>query len=134
MVTKYTEIPQTTGVPSTTKGDRVMAKRPEGKGAEGTKKAVRASAVVPTITVAEADKRPYDALMKLPKAQIIREISAPENKTRFMVDVNNKSKKGRAIIALMESLRDGDRAAIKKVTEALEALATTVAKKPSSEK
>jgi hypothetical protein len=112
-----------------------MAKKPEAKGAEGTKKSGRASAVaVSTIRVAEADKRPYDALMKLPKAQIIREMSIPENKTRFMVDVNNKTKKGKRIIAVMESLRDGDAAAIKKVTETLEALATMVAKKPTPQK
>jgi hypothetical protein len=112
-----------------------MAKRPEVKGAEGTKKSGRASVVaVSTITVAEADRRSYDDLMKLPKAQIIREMSIAENKRRFMVDVNNKSKKGKTIIALMESLRDGDAAAIKKVTESLEALATMVAKKPSTEK
>jgi hypothetical protein len=112
-----------------------MAKKPEAKGAEVTKKSGRASAVaVSTIRVAEADKRPYDALMKLPKAQIIREMSIPENKTRFMVDVNNKSKKGKTIIALMESLRDSDRVAIKKVTEALAELATTVAKKPTPQK
>ncbi len=112
-----------------------MAKKPEAKGAEGTKKSGRASAVaVSTITVAEADKRPYDDLMKLPKAQIIRDMSIPENKTRFMVDVNNKTKKGKTIIALMESLRDGDAAAIKKVTEALEAQATMVTKKPTQKK
>jgi len=112
-----------------------MSKRIEVKGAEGTKKATRASAVaVSTITVAEGDKRPFDDLMKLPKAQIIREMSIPENKTRFVVDVNNKTKKGKTIIALMESLRDGDAAAIKKVTETLESLATMVAKKPVPEK
>jgi len=111
-----------------------MAKRLEAKGAEVTKKAARASAVAAsTITVAEGDKRPYDDLMKLPKAQIISEMSIPENKTRFMVDVNNKTKKGKTIIALMESLRDGDAAAIKKVTETLEALATMVANKPTRE-
>ena len=51
-----------------------------------------------------------------------------------MVDVNNKTKKGKTIIALMESLRDGDAAAIKKVTEALEAQATMVTKKPTQKK
>jgi hypothetical protein len=112
-----------------------MAKKPEAKGAEGTKKSGRASSVaVSTITVSEVDKRPHDDLMKLPKAQIIRDMSIPENKTRFMVDVNNKSKKGKTIIALMESLRDGDAAAIKKVSETLEALATIVAEKPTPEK
>jgi len=112
-----------------------MAKRLEAKGAEGTKKAARASVVAAsTITVAEGDKRPYDDLMKLPKAQIIREMSIPEDKTRFLVDVNSKTKKGKTIISLMESLRDGDAVAIKKVTEALEALATMVAKKPAPEK
>jgi hypothetical protein len=112
-----------------------MAKRPEVKSAEGTKKSGRASAkAVSTVTVAEGDKRTYEALMKLPKAQIIRDMSIPENKTRFMVDVNNKTKKGKSIIALMQSLRDGDAAAIKKVTETLEALATMVAKKSTPEK
>jgi hypothetical protein len=112
-----------------------MAKKPEAKGAEAEKKSGRKSAVaVSTIRVAEGDKRTYDELMKLPKAQIIRDMSIPENKTRFMVDVNNKSKKGKAIIALMESLRDGDAGAIKKVTEALEAQATMVAKKPTPKK
>jgi hypothetical protein len=112
-----------------------MAKKPEAKGAEGTKKSGRKSAVaVSTITVAEGDKRTYDELMKLPKAQIIRDMSTPENKTRFTVDVNNKSKKGKTIIALMKSLRDGDAAAIQKVTETLEVLATMVTKKPTLEK
>ena len=112
-----------------------MAKRPEAKVAEGKKKSGRASAAaVSTITVTEGDKRTYDQLMKLPKAQIIRGMSIPENKTRFMVDVNSKTKKGKTIIALMESLRDGDAAAIKKVSETLEALATIVAKKPTPEK
>jgi hypothetical protein len=112
-----------------------MARKPEAKSAEVTKKSGRASAVaVSTITVVEGDKRPYDDLMKLPKAQIIREISIPGNKTRFIVDVNNKTKKGKTIIALMESLRDGNAAAIKKVTETLEALATMVAKKPTPKK
>jgi hypothetical protein len=112
-----------------------MAKRPEAKVAEGKKKSGRASAAaVSTITVTEGDKRTYDELMKLPKAQIIRGMSIPENKTRFMVDVNNKTKKGKSIIAVMESLRNGDAAAIKKVSETLEALATIVAKKPTPEK
>jgi hypothetical protein len=112
-----------------------MAKKPEAKGVGGTKKSGRASAVaVSTITVAEGDKRTYDALMKLPKAQIIRDMSIPENRTRFIVDVNNKTKKGKTIIALMESLRDGDAAAIKKLTETLEDLATMVAKKSTPEK
>ena len=94
----------------------------------------KSSVAVSTITVAEGDKRTYDELMKLPKAQIIRGMSTPENKTRFLVDVNNKTKKGKTIIALMESLRYGDAAAIKKVTEALESLAITVAKKPTPQK
>ena len=112
-----------------------MAKKPEAKGSEGAKQSGRASAVtVSTITVAEGDKRTYDELMKLPKAQIIRDMSIPENKTRFMVDVHNKSKKGKAIIALMESLCEGDAAAIKKVTETLEAIATMVGNKPTPEK
>jgi hypothetical protein len=111
-----------------------MAKKPVTKGAEGTKKSGRASAAVPTITVVQGDKRPSEDLMKLPKAQIVREMSIPENRTRFMMDVNNQTKKGQRIIALMESLSDGDVAAIKKVTETLEGLATMGAKKPAPEK
>ena len=112
-----------------------MAKNPEAKVSEGAKESgLASSARVPTITVADGDKRPYDDLMKLPKAQIIRNMSIPENKTRFMVDVSNSTKKGKRIIALMEALRDGDAAAIKKVTEVLEDLAGTVAKKPTPEK
>ncbi len=112
-----------------------MTKKPAAKVAEEPKKSARASAVaVSTITVAEGEKRTYDALMKLPKAQIIRDMSIPGNRKRFIVDVNNKTKKGKTIIALMESLRDGDAAAIKKVTETLEALATMVAKKPTPKK
>jgi hypothetical protein len=111
-----------------------MAKKPDTKGAEGTKKSGRASAAVPTITVVQGDKRPSEELMKLPKAQIVREMSTPEDRTRFVVDVNNRTKKGQRIIAFMESLGDGDAAAIKKVTETLEGLATMVAKKPTPEK
>jgi dihydroorotate dehydrogenase len=113
-----------------------MMKKPEAKATKGATKAAHAAkTAIQTVTVAEADKTPHDELMKLPKAQIVREkMSIPENKTRFMVDVNNKTKKGKTIIALMESLRDGDAAAIEKVTEALEALATVVAKKPTTEK
>jgi hypothetical protein len=112
-----------------------MAKKPEAKGAEAPKKGGRATAVrVPTITVVEGDKRPSDELMKLPKAYLVRDMAIPEDKTRFMVDVNNQTKKGQRIIALMESLRDGDAAAIKRVTETLEELATLVAKKPTPEK
>jgi hypothetical protein len=112
-----------------------MAKKPEAKGADGPKKSVRASAVaVPTLMVLEGDKRSSEELMKLPKAQVVREMSIPEDRTRFMVDVNNQTKKGQRIIALMEGLRDGDAAAIKKVTETLEGLVTLVAKKPTPEK
>jgi hypothetical protein len=112
-----------------------MAKKPEAKGPEETKKAGSASkTVAQTITVVEGDKRPVDELMKLPKAYIVRDMAIPENKTRFMVDVNNRTQKGQRIIALMESLRDGDAAAVKKVTETLEGLATLVAKKPTPEK
>ncbi len=107
-----------------------MAKKPEAKGAEGAKKAGRASTTVaPTITVVEADKRPSDELMKLPKAQIIRTMVAPENKTRFVIDVDNRTTKGKGIIALLESLRDGDVAALKAFSEILGALAGMVAKK-----
>jgi hypothetical protein len=110
-----------------------MAKKPDTKGSEGTKKSGRAASV-PTITVVQGDKRPSEELMKLPKAQIVREMSVPEDRTRFVVDVNNRTKKGQRIIALMESLSDGDASAIKKVTETLEGLASMVTKKPTPEK
>jgi len=112
-----------------------MVKKPDAKGAEGAKKAGSVSKTVArTIKVVEGDKRPSDELMKLPKAQIIREMSVPEDMKRFMVDVNNKTKKGKTIIALLERLRDGDAAAIKEVTKTLEDLATMMAKKPTAEK
>jgi hypothetical protein len=110
-----------------------MAKKPQKKGAEATKKSGRAVAV-PTIIVVEGDKRPSEELMKLPKAQIIRNMAIAENKTRFMVDVDSQSKQGKRIIALMESLRDGNAAAIKTVTGILEALAGVVAEKPTPKK
>ena len=107
-----------------------MAKKPEAKRAEGTNKTGRASVVAgPTIMVVDGDKRPSEELMKLPKAQIVREISIPKDRTRFMVDVDNQSKQGKRIISLMESLRDGNAAATKTVTEILGALAEMVVKK-----
>lgn len=107
-----------------------MAKKPEAKGAEGANKTGRASAVAePTITVVEGDKRSPEELMKLPKAQIVREMSTPKDRTRFMVDVDSQSKQGKRIISLMESLLDGNAAATKTVTEILGALAGMVVKK-----
>ncbi len=107
-----------------------MVKRPEAKGAERAKKASRASAaVVSTITVIEADNTPSNEMMKLPKAQIIRQMSIPDNKTRFFVDVDNRTKQGKQIIALMDSLREGNTTALKTVTDILGALAGMVAEK-----
>ncbi len=107
-----------------------MAKKPETESAEGTNKAERASArLVPTVTVVEGDKRPSDELMKLPKAQIIRSVAVPENKARFIVDVDNRTARGKGIIALMQSLVDGDAAASRAVTEILGALAEILPKK-----
>jgi hypothetical protein len=122
-------------VQSTTCEDRSMAKKPGKMGAEGTKKADRASApAVQTVSVVEGDTRSYDELMKPPKAQLVRQMAIPANKRRFIIDVDNRTRKGKRIIALMESLRDGDKAAIKKVTEILETLAGTGAKKSTPEK
>jgi hypothetical protein len=112
-----------------------MAKKPEARGTVGTEKSGHTSAAVgPTITVVEGDKRSSEELMKLPKAQIVREMSISEDRTRFMVDVDNQSKQGKRIITLMESLCDGNAAAIKTITGILEALAGMVAEKPTPEK
>lgn len=112
-----------------------MAIRPEIKGAEASKKAGRVSApAVSTITVVEGDTRPYEDLMKPPKAQIVRQMVIPANKRRFIIDVDNQTRKGKRIIALMESLRDGDKAAIEKVTQILGTLASMGTKKPTPEK
>lgn len=111
-----------------------MAKKPEAKATKAATKSVRAAkTTVPTITVLEADKRPHDELMKLPKAQILREMAVPENKTRFMVDVDNQTAQGKQIIGLMEFFGRGDAVTIKTFTEILRALAGMVAKKASSE-
>ncbi len=72
--------------------------------------------------------------MKLPKHKLSGKCLFPKIRTRFMVDVNNQTKKGQRIIALMESLNDVYAAAIKKVTETLEGLASMVTKKPTPEK
>lgn len=112
-----------------------MAKKPETKGAMGTQKSGSASVgKVTTITVGAGDQRPSEALMKLPKAEIIRNMAIPENKTRFMVDIDNESKQGKRIIALMENLRDGNAAVAKTVTEILSALSTMAIMKPTSKK
>jgi hypothetical protein len=112
-----------------------MAKKSEAKGAERTKKASNASpTVAQIITVVEGDKTPHDELMKLPKAQIVRSMAVPENKTRFLVDVDNQTTRGKMIVALMETLCDGNAAAINTVTGILEALAGMVVEKPTPEK
>jgi len=112
-----------------------MVRKPEAKSSEETKKACSTSTVVVSaITVVEGYKTPHDELMKLPKAQIIREMSVPNNKTRFMVDVDNQTKQGMRILALMESLRDGNAATTKTVTEILAALGNMVDKKPTPKK
>ncbi len=112
-----------------------MAKKPAAKDAEGTKVGGRVSRpAASTITVIEADTRSYDELMKPPKAQLVREMVVPANKRRFIIDVDDQTRKGKRIIALLESLRDGDKAAIKEVAEVLESLAGAGAKRPSAEK
>jgi len=112
-----------------------MEKKPEAKGAAETAGACcTPETEVRTITVIDGDKTPHDELMKLPKAQIVRSMAIPENKTRFMVDVDNRTTQGKGIIALMGSLRDGDTAAIKTVTEILGALAGMLTKKRTPKK
>lgn len=110
-----------------------MVKKPGSERVEEAKKAGGASTTVAEIiTVVEGDKTPHDELMKLPKAQVLRNMAAPENKTRFMVDVDSRTKQGKNIIALMESLCNGDTALIKTVAEILGALAGLVATKRTS--
>lgn len=112
-----------------------MAKKPDAEGVQvTTRNTARSALAVPMMTVVEGDKRPSEDLMKLPKAQIVRNIVVPVNKTRFIVDVDNQSKQGKRIIALMESLRDGNLAVTKTVAEILGALAGMVAENPNSQK
>lgn len=113
-----------------------MAKKPENKPKEAAaKKLVPApSARRPVITVVEGDKTPHDELMKLPKAQILRNMSAPPNTARFVLDVDNQGTLGKKIIALMDSLGTGDPGAIKTVSEILGALANIVSKKAGPKK
>lgn len=98
------------------------------------KKAGSLASGASTIKVVDADRTPHDQLMKLPKAQILRQMSIPDNVTRFVVDVDNQTKVGKKIIALMESLRDGNKTTTKVVIEILGALATAIEKKPNPEK
>lgn len=112
-----------------------MAKKPEAKGVKGTKKDGSSSVgKVTTITVGEADHRSSGELMKLPKAEILRNMAIPENKTRFVLDIDNQSKQGKRIISLMENLRDGNVAATGTVTEVLAALSIMATTKPISKK
>jgi len=110
-----------------------MAKGSETKEEAGPQKTQGASSAS-TIAVLEGDKTPHDELMKLPKAQIIRSMAVPENKARFMVDVDKQSIQGKRIIALMERLRDGDAVLTETVAEILGALANIAAKAPTSKK
>jgi hypothetical protein len=112
-----------------------MGKKPVAKGAEETAAPCCATEMeVQTITVVGGDKTPREELMKLPKAQIVRSMAIPENKTRFMVDVDDRTTQGKGIIALMESLGAGDATAIKTVTEILGALAGMLTKKRTQKK
>jgi len=107
-----------------------MAKTTRSKVVQETKKTPAVTAVrLPTMAVTDGDKRSSEQLMKLPKGEIVRHIAIPENISRFVVDLDNRSKQGKSIIALMESLRDGNAAAIKAVTEILGSLAGMVGKK-----
>ncbi|MDQ1239742.1 MAG: hypothetical protein QG577_1928 [Thermodesulfobacteriota bacterium] len=112
----------------------MMVKKSETGVAAGTKKAAPGAGGASTIKVIDGDRTPHDQLMKLPKAQIIRQMSIPDHTTRFIVDVDNQTKPGKRIIALMESLRDGNATTTKIVTEILGALANVVDKKPNPEK
>jgi hypothetical protein len=112
-----------------------MVKKPVAKGAEKAKKVGRASAAAAsTITVLEGEKTPKEELMKLPKAQIVRSMAIPKNRARFVVDVDNRTKQGKSIIALMGSLRSRNAAMTKAVTDILGALGNMVGKKPTSKK
>ncbi len=107
-----------------------MPKKPEVMGGQATKKPSGASArAVQTITVVEGDTRSYEELMKPPKAQIAKQMVIPANKRRFIIDVDNRTRKGKQITAVMEMLRDGNKSAIKKFTEILPTLATVEPKK-----
>jgi len=113
-------------------GDIMMVKKSETGVVAVRNKTGRDAAGASTIKVIDADKTPHDQLMKLPKAQIIRQMSLPDNATRFIVDVDNQTKVGKKIIALMESLRDGNKTTTKMVVEILGALANAVEKKPNT--
>jgi hypothetical protein len=115
---------------------KIMAKKPAAKASAKMpeKGASGSSAPRPTVTVADGDIRSYDDLMKLPKAQIVRTMSAPENKARYIVDVDKQTSLGKKIIALMDSLRSEDMVAIRAVSEILGALGNMVAKKTASKK
>lgn len=113
-----------------------MAKKPLNKPKEVAEKkpAPAPAARRPVITVAQADKTPHDELMKLPKAQILRNMSAPPNTARFILDVDNQATLGKKIIALMDSLGSGDPGTVKTVGEILGALANIVPKKAAPKK
>ena len=112
-----------------------MAKRAEGKSSEKIKKPAPAPASRPTtITVVEADRTPHDDLMKLPKAQIVRTLAIPEHRSRYLIDVDNQTKQGKRIIALMDSLCENDRNTVATVAEILGALARMVTKTSTSKK
>jgi hypothetical protein len=107
-----------------------MAKKAEGKGSEKIKgKPAPASPSRPkTITVIRGERTSHDELMKLPKAQIVRNMAIPENRVRYLIDVDDRTKQGTRIIALMDKLCDNDANALTTVSEILGALANMVAK------
>jgi hypothetical protein len=61
-------------------------------------------------------------------------MTAPENKTRFMVDVDNATPHGKGIIGLMEFLCHADPATNEALAEILSGLAKLMAKGTTSEK
>jgi ABC-type phosphate transport system auxiliary subunit len=65
--------------------------------------------------------------MKVPKAQLIKDkLTVPENRTRFILDIDNQTQRGKDIIALMNRLQAEDPKANKAVDEILAALADLV--------
>jgi hypothetical protein len=112
-----------------------MNKRSDANAEGKPKKPESSSALAAqTISVLDGDKTSREELMKIPKAYVVEKMAIPENKVRFWLDVDDRTKQGKQIIALMACLRDGNAIAIKAVAEILAALANIVAEKPASRK
>jgi hypothetical protein len=83
------------------------------------------------IMVAQSRTISYDDLMKLPKAQLIKEmLTIPENRTRFILDVDEQTQQGKDLVAVMNRLQSGDPNATRAVSEILASLACLVTGAP----